>query len=335
MQAASIPAATPTATPLLSVSGATSHSLSAAVTAPLLLGLLLLPIAAHFYGQEYFLSPITRVLIYAMAASSLNLILGFGGMVSFGHAAFMGVGAYAAAAMMMNNVSSLWVALPVAMGLGAAVSSVIGVISLRAQGVYFIMITLAFAQMLYYVAISLKFLGGEDGLPLSSRGSMWPVMEPLDDTALYYVAVLMLAAVVIFVQRLVNANFGHILEAIRINETRVASLGVSTFRHKLIAFVIAGALAGLSGALLAHQSGFVSPSLMHWTQSGVLMVMVILGGAGHLYGGIIGAVIYGVLEEGLSGYTEHWQLAMGVVLLVAVLVAPQGISRRVLKRASK
>mgnify|MGYP003576676730 CR=1 FL=1 len=335
MQAASILAPTPTATPLRSVSGATSHSLSAAVTLPILLGLLLLPIAAHFYGQEYFLSPVTRVLIYAVAASSLNLILGFGGMVSFGHAAFMGVGAYAAAALMMNQVTSLWIALPVAMGLGAVVSAVIGLISLRAHGVYFIMITLAFAQMLYYVAISLKFLGGEDGLSLSARGSMWPVLEPLDDTALYYVAVLILAAVVVFIQRLVNANFGHVLEAIRINETRVASLGVNTFRHKLVAFMVAGALAGVSGALLAHQSGFVSPSLMHWTQSGVLMVMVILGGAGHLYGGIIGAIIYGVLEESLSGYTEHWQLALGVVLLVAVLIAPQGISRLILKRTPK
>lgn len=332
MQAGSILSTAPAL--LRVVSGATSHALHAAIAVPLLLGLLLLPFAAHFFGQEYFLSPITRVVILAVAASSLNLILGFGGMVSFGHAAFMGVGAYAAAALMMNHVTSLWIALPVAMGLGAIVSAVIGLISLRAHGVYFIMITLAFAQMLYYVAISLKLLGGEDGLTLSSRGSMWPITEALDDTALYYVAVLVLAAVVVFIQRMVNANFGHVLEAIRINETRVAALGVNTIRHKLIAFVIAGALAGLSGALLANQTGFVSPSLMHWTQSGILMVMVILGGAGHLYGGIVGAVIYGVLEETLSGYTEHWQLALGVVLLVAVLVAPQGLTRLFPKRRS-
>lgn len=302
-----------------------SHSLRPGWSMPLLLLLLCFPLIAGHFGAEYYVSVLSRILIYAMVATSLNLILGFGGMVSFGHAAFVGIGAYLVASLMANGIASAWLAWPAAMVLSALVALLIGAISLRTQGVYFIMITLAFAQMLYYLVISLKAWGGEDGLPLDARSDFGALLNLQDDQSFFYVVLALFLAVVLLIQRLANAEFGHVLQAIRENETRCDALGINVFRHKLMAFTVAGAIAGLAGALLANQSGFVSPSLMHWTQSGILMVMVILGGVGRVYGGVVGAAVYLVLEELLSGYTEHWQLALGALLLAVVLSAPNGI----------
>jgi len=207
--------------------------------------------------------------------------------------------------------------------MGGLFALVIGAISLRTRGVYFIMITLAFAQMLYYLMVSLPDYGGEDGLSLARRSSVGVNLQ--DDATFYYVVLALGVLVFIGLQRLLNARFGQVLQCVRENETRMAAIGFPVYRYKLIAFVIAGALAGLAGALVANQTGIVSPSLMHWSQSGSLMVMVIVGGVGHLYGGLVGAVVLLLLEEIALGYTIHWQFGVGAVLLMVVLVAPRGL----------
>jgi branched-chain amino acid transport system permease protein len=198
--------------------------------------------------------------------------------------------------------------------------------------VYFIMITLAFAQMMYYVFVSLKAYGGDDGLSMPGRSTLAPGLDLADDLTWYYVVLALLAAVLYFVHRLVHSRFGRVIEAIRENETRAEAIGYPVYRYKLLCFVISGAIAGLAGALVANQSSYVSPSLLHWIQSGTLMIMVILGGVGRFWGGPIGAVALLFLEETLSGsellgdYALHWQLPVGVILLAIVLYAPQGIA---------
>ena len=291
----------------------------------LLLALVLLPEVAQAVGQDFYVGVASRILIFALAATSLNLILGFGGMVSFGHAAFVGVGAYVAGILTQNGVHSAWLALLVAFVAAALLAWLIGAISLRTRGVYFIMITLAFAQMLYYLMVSLKTYGGDDGLSLSRRFALGLGLDLSQNANFYYLVLALTVAVFLGVHRLLNSRFGHALQAIRENETRMEAIGFPVYRFKLLAFVLAGALAGLAGVLLAHQGGFVSPSMMQWSESGMLMVMVILGGVGHLYGGLVGAVGFLLLEELLSSYTIHWQLGLGAVLLAVVLLAPNGL----------
>jgi len=302
--------------------------------AALLAVLLALPLVAQALNEGFYVGLASRVLIFALAATSLNLILGFGGMVSFGHAAFVGVGAYSVAILAQHGIGSAWIAWPLAVLASAAFALVIGAISLRTKGVYFIMITLAFAQMLFYVAVSLKAYGGEDGLALAARSAIAPGIDMADDTVFYYVVLATVALSFAGFQRLLNARFGHALQAIRENETRMAAIGYPVYRHKLAAFTLAGALAGLAGALAANQAGFVSPSLLQWSQSGMLMMMVILGGMGHLYGGVVGAVVFLLLEEVLSAYTIHWQFALGAVLLAVVLAAPHGLAGLVRRRSN-
>ena len=287
--------------------------------------LLAVPPVAQALDEGFYIGLASRILIFALAATSLNLILGFGGLVSFGHAAFVGIGGYTVGILMQHGVASAWVAWPLAFVAGGLMALVIGAISLRTRGVYFIMITLAFAQMLYYVMISLRDYGGEDGLPLPSRSVVGFGLSLSDDATFYYVVLAVLVACFLAVWRLLNARFGHVLQALRENETRMAAIGFPIYRYKLIAFTVAGAIAGLAGALVANQSGIVSPALMHWSQSGALMVMVILGGVGHLYGGVVGAIVLLMLEEIALGYTIHWQFGVGAVLLAVVLVAPKGL----------
>jgi branched-chain amino acid transport system permease protein len=264
-------------------------------------------------------------LIFALAATSLNLILGFGGMVSFGHAAFLGVGAYTVVILSQMGVVDAWVAWPAAMVVAGLFALLIGAVSLRTQGVYFIMITLAFAQMMYYLVVSFKAYGGDDGMSLPARSRIG-FLDMSNDTHFYYVTLLACVAVLVLTARVLNARFGHVLQAIRENEVRMQSLGYAVFRYKLCAFVMSGALAGLAGALLANQSGFVSPAMMQWSQSGMLMMMVILGGVGHLYGGVWGAIVFLLLEETLSHFTIHWQLGLGALLLMVVLLLPNGLT---------
>jgi branched-chain amino acid transport system permease protein len=188
------------------------------------------------------------------------------------------------------------------------------------------MITLSFAQMIYYIFVSLTIFGGDDGMSLPGRSIIQLGPDLASDTAFYYVVLAILACVMFCVVRLINARFGRVLQSIRENATRMESIGYPVFRYKLAAFTISGALAGLAGALLANQNGFISPNLMLWTQSGSLMIMVILGGVGYLYGGVLGALVLLVLEEFLSNYTIHWQLPLGIFMLAVVLFAPSGVA---------
>jgi branched-chain amino acid transport system permease protein len=292
----------------------------------LLVAALAFPWIAAALDQSFYVGVMRRVLIFAIAAASLNLLLGYGGMVSLGHAAFFGVGAYAAAVLAVEGVSSAWLAWPVAVAVAALAALAIGAVSLRTRGVYFIMITLAFAQMVYYVAVGLKRYGGEDGLSLPARAHIGFGIDLGNDTAFYYVALVLLVGVLAAFDRLLDARFGRALVGIRENETRMESLGFPTFRFRLTAFAIAGAVAGLAGALFAHHNLFVSPAALHWTQSATFVVMVILGGIGYRYGGVLGALVLLLLEEILAAYTEFWHLPLGVLLLAVVFLAPRGLA---------
>ncbi|HEY8881643.1 MAG TPA: branched-chain amino acid ABC transporter permease [Roseateles sp.] len=292
----------------------------------LLAALAALPLLLQAVGLEFYTLVATRILIFAIAASSLNLILGFGGLVSFGHAAYVGLGAYTVGVLMDAGITSAWIAWPAAMAVSAVAAAVIGAISLRTRGVYFIMITLAFAQMFYFLAVSLKAYGGDDGLALAQRSVLGLGLELKDDASFYWVALALFAGVMLGLQRLVSSPFGWLLQGARENEVRVAAAGGRVFALRWQAFVLAGALAGLAGAMLANLNGLVTPHLMHWSQSGQLMVMVIIGGAGALWGGPLGAAALLLLEEVLSGYTLHWQLGLGALLLLVVLYAPRGLA---------
>lgn len=289
------------------------------------------PLVMGAIDQQYYISFATRILIYAMAAASLNLVLGYGGMVSFGHAAFFGAGAYIVGILAVEGVRSLWISWPMAIGAAALAALVVGAISLRTRGVYFIMITLAFAQMMYYVFVSLKSYGGDDGVSLPSRSTGIGVSLG-NDFVRYYLVLFLLAIVLYFLHRLLGSRFGRVIEAIRENETRATAVGFPVYRYKLLCFVISGAIAGLAGALIANQTSYVGPALLHWVQSGTLMIMVILGGVGRFWGGPVGAAVLLSLEELFSGselfgpYSQYWQLPVGVVLLAVVLFAPQGIA---------
>ncbi len=289
-----------------------------------LLGLLLAfpPIAAAM-GLEFYQGLLTKIMIFALASSSLNLILGYGGMVSFGHAAYFGLGAYTVAILMREGVTSGWVIWAVAVGLSALLALLIGAISLRTRGIYFIMITLAFAQMIYYLVVSFKQYGGEDGL--RARRPEFGLFE-LNDTTLYYLTLGVLLAALYLLYRLVHSRFGRVLQAIRENEARALALGYPVFHFQLVAFVLAGALAGLAGVLMAHYTQYASPNLLAWQQSGHLMMMVILGGVGQFWGGVLGALVLSLVEEILQDLTIHWQLGVGLILLFIVLFAPKGLA---------
>lgn len=291
----------------------------------LLLAALAVPTVLTALDQAFYIGFATRVLIFALAASSLNLVLGFGGMVSLGHAAFLGAGAYVAAICQQAGINEALIAFPLAMGVAGLFALVVGAVSLRTRGVYFIMITLAFAQMAYYLFVSARSWGGDDGLPLNGRMTLGGLPLASDD-ALFYAALLALVAAMALFGRLIDARFGRVLQAIRENETRMEALGYPVFRFRLIAFVLGGMLAGLAGALLANLTGLASPNLLQWTQSGTLLVMVIIGGVGYLYGGVVGAVVLLMLEEMLVGFTAHWHIVLGLLLLAVVLFAPRGVA---------
>lgn len=295
---------------------------------PLLLLLVLLPFAAEALGEGFYIGVASRILIFALAATSLNLILGFGGMVSFGHAAFVGIGAYTVGILMQGGVVSGWAAWPAAFVLGGVFACAIGLVSLRTQGVYFIMITLAFAQMLFYLSNSIKAYGGDEGLNIRTRSLIalpGLVLDLKNDRVLYYVTLAVLAAMLLALARFVPSRFGRAVRALRDDDVRAEALGFPTYRYKLIVFVVAGACGGIAGALYVNLTGYVSPNLLHWTQSGTLMVMVILGGVASVWGGLAGAAVLLLLQEVLSATTGHWEFWTGWVLLAVVLFARHGL----------
>ncbi len=291
----------------------------------LLLALVLLPVYVELGGSRFLLTLFTRILILAMAAVSLNLILGYGGMMSFGHAAYLGIGGYAVGMLAHEGVFSGFVQWPVALLASALFALVIGALSLRTRGVYFIMITLAFAQMAYYVVAGLARYGGDDGLTIYKRSQFVSPINLSNKTQFYYICLALLFASIYLVWRIVNSRFGMTIQGARSNDTRMRAIGFPTYRYKLVCFVIAGTMCGLAGALLANHTDFVSPAMMYWTRSGDLIIMVVLGGMGSPFGPVIGAVALLVLEEVLSGITEYWQIILGPLLLLVVLFARGGI----------
>ena len=291
-----------------------------------LFGLLaLVPPLATLGAADYLIAFATRVVALAVAAVALDLILGYGGLVSFGHAAFLGIGAYSVGIMLEEGFEDILLMLPVAMGLSALFALVTGAISLRTSGVYFIMITLAFAQMLYFTLSSLSAYGGDDGLTLWYLPTVLgtdPLSEP---TGLFYAALATLAVTYAACRWLVGTRFGRVLRAARENPVRASAVGHDVFRHRLLAYVASGTIAGVAGVLLALQTEYVSPAIAAWPRSGDLIFMVVLGGMGSLHGAILGAIAFVVLEEVLSEITQYWPLIFGPLLILVVLFARGGL----------
>ena len=290
----------------------------------LLAGLALVPLIALAINESFYVTLFTRIVIFALAAVGLNLILGYGALVSFGHAMYIGVGAYAVGILAHHGVSSGWVHLAVALAVGAVVAVVIGLVCLRTSGMAFIMITLAFAQMFYFLCISLKQYGGDDGLTIATR-SDFGLFSLSSNNVLYYFSFALLVACVVFFHRLVHSRFGMVLRGCRSNERRMASLGFPTLRYKLTAYVISALVCVVAGVLLANLTKFAAPSYMAWQASGDLIVMVVLGGMGTLIGPVAGAVALLIFEEVLAGWTTHWMVVLGPLIVLIVLTAKKGL----------
>jgi branched-chain amino acid transport system permease protein len=302
------------------------------------------PHAMEALGEPFYVSLATRVLIFALAALSLDLILGYGGLVSLGHAAFMGIGGYTVGILFHHDAmatpllglpgtQSAFVVWPLAVLLSGLAALAIGAVCLRTRGIFFIMITLAFAQMLFYLFVSLRQYGGEDGIPLWSRSRFGGLIDLESNTTLYYVCLAILAVVLAAALRLVRSPFFQVIRGAKDNERRMAALGYPVFRYQLAAFTLSGMLAGLAGVLLANATGFIGPAYMEWVRSGELIVMVVLGGMGTVIGPVIGAAALLLLEEFIplaldgvrAGWGEHWRIVLGPLLLAVVLVARQGL----------
>ena len=300
-----------------------AHTLSIAV---MLLALAAVPPVAAALGQPFYLDLVRRIMIFAIAALSLNLILGYGGMISFGHAAYLGIGAYAVGVLAHYGISDGFLQFAVAITASALVALVIGAISIRTSGVYFIMITLAFTQMLYYLGISIEEFGGDDGMRLAARSRFAGVLDLGSPTPFYYFVLAVLAGFLYLVHRLVNSRFGRVLRAAKSNEARTRAIGLSPYPYKLAAFVIAGAMGGVAGALLVNQTAYLTPEFMNWTRSGEIMFMVILGGIATLIGPVLGAAALLLLEDFLAAWTTHWQIILGPILVLVVLFARRGLA---------
>ncbi len=294
----------------------------------LALGLLLLaavPPLAVLFNQPFYLDLVRRIMIFAIAAASLNLILGYGGMISFGHAAYLGIGGYAVGVLAHYGVHDGVVQWGLAIGASALVALAIGAVSIRTSGVYFIMITLAFTQMLYYLGISIQEFGGDDGMRLAAK-SRFPGIDLNEGNTFYYLVLAVLVLVLFLGQRLVNSRFGMVIRAAKSNEARTRAIGFSAYPYRLAAFVIAGGVCGLAGALLVNHTAYLTPEFMNWTRSGELMFMVILGGMGSVAGPVLGAFALLVLEDLLSGWTQHWQIILGPLLVLSVLFFRRGLA---------
>ena len=302
-----------------------SIDLQTVVAGIVVVGLFLIPLFSQVTGNDFVLALCTRIVIFALAAVSLNLIMGYGGMMSFGHAAYLGVGGYAVGILAAEGVSSGFVQLPVALLSSALVALMIGALSLRTRGVYFIMITLAFAQMAYYVASGLSRYGGDDGLTIYTRSTFGNVIDLSDPLVFYFLSLFCLLGGVFLVWRIINSRFGMVVQGLRSNEQRMQAIGFPATRYRLTCFVISGTMCGLAGAVLANNTDFISPAVMYWTRSGDLIVMVILGGMGSLFGPVVGTIVILLLEEFLSRITEYWAIIMGPLLILIVLCGRGGI----------
>jgi len=293
-----------------------------------LLLLLLLAPAPHFFdwiGQPFYLDLLSRALIIGIAAISLNLILGFGGMVSLGHAAYIGIGAYCVGIPSYYDYYNGWLHLGLALLVSAVFALITGAISLRTRGVYFIMITMAFSQMVYFTFLSLEEYGADDGLVIYSRSEFPEWLSMDSSSALYYWIFAVLLLSLYFTHRLVHSRFGRVIVGARFNEQRMQALGFDTYRYRLVCYVIAAMICSVAGVLLGNFTGFISPDMIGWARSGELIFMIIIGGTATLFGPLLGTIAFVVLEELLSSITVYWHLIFGVMLVALVLYGKGGI----------
>ena len=296
--------------------------------------LVLLPAWFHYNGDAFYLDLATRLVILAIAAVSLNLILGYGGLVSFGHAAYLGIGAYCVCIPAHHALyggfdaiatNSGWFQIPLAVAVSALFALVTGAICLRTKGVHFIMITMAFAQMVYYFFVSIDEYGADDGLVIDTRTEL-PGVNFDNPLQLYFFCLVSLIVAMGLVHMIVNSRFGMVLQGAKGNNDRVVSLGYNTYLYRLVAYVISGAMCGYAGALLGNFTTFISPEMMDWSHSGELMFMVILGGVSTAIGPVLGSASFIIIEEVLSRFTIYWHLPFGLMLLAVVLFARGGLS---------
>jgi branched-chain amino acid transport system permease protein len=287
--------------------------------------LAVVPVIAIALAQSYLLDLATRIMIFAIAALALDLLVGYAGLISFGHAAFIGIGAYAVGILSAHHVADALIALPAALGGCVLFAAATGGVCLRTKGAYFIMMTLAFGQMAFFIASSLAPYGGDNGLSLEGRNTVAGLALLRSDRVFYYVVLGCLGVTFLICRSLVGSRFGRVLRGARQNPTRMATIGFEVRRFQLVAYMISGAFGGLSGFLLANSTEFVSPAYMSWQRSGELIVMVILGGLGTLSGAMIGTAVYLLAEEWLSGITENWKVIFGPLLVLVVVLARGGI----------
>ncbi len=296
--------------------------------------LLVLPILTTVFGVSFYLDLATRFVILAIAAVSLNLILGYGGMVSFGHAAFLGIGAYAVGIPAYYDIASGWLHFPLAMLAGAVFALITGAISLRTKGVHFIMITMAFSQMVFFLFVSIEEYGGDDGLTIWNVSEFSSLLDVSNDIHQYYLCLASLALAVYLVRRLIGSRFGRVIEGSKSNERRMQAMGFATYRYRLTCYVISGAICGYAGALLGNYTEFISPEMMDWTRSGELIFMVVLGGTATLLGPVYGVAAFLLIEEFLPRVLDmihedlgiYWHIFFGVGLILVVLFVRGGIS---------
>jgi branched-chain amino acid transport system permease protein len=288
--------------------------------------LALVPPLAALLGEPFYVDLLRRVMIFGIAAASLNLILGYGGMMSFGHAVYLGVGAYAVGILAHYGVHNGVVQWALAIVASALVALVIGAVSIRTSGIYFIMITLAFTQMLYYLGISIEEFGGDDGMRLAVKSQFAGLIDLNNGSAFYYLVLAILVLLMFLGHRLVNSRFGMVIRAAKSNEARTRAIGFSPYPYRLAAFMIAGAVCGLAGALLVNHTAYLTPEFMNWTRSGELMFIVILGGMATAAGPVLGALALLLVEDLLSGWTQHWQIILGPLLVLSVLYFRRGLA---------
>lgn len=282
-------------------------------------------------AERYYVQLATKIIVMAIFAMSLDLLVGYTRLVSLGHAAFFGLAGYALAVLQRDfGLVSLWTTLPVTLGICSLAALLVGALAIRTSGIYFIMVTLAIAQMLYYFANDTNTLGGSDGMFLNAKPSAalfgFELFDLKNRVTFYYFALGALVASFLLARMMLASLFGRVIDAVRCNEPRTRALGFATWRYKLAMFTIAGALAGLAGYIGAAQDGIVNPAFLSWQQSGQALVIVILGGMGTLYGPVIGAFVLIVLEDVAAGLTEHWLLFIGLFVIAVVLLLPRGIA---------
>lgn len=311
-------------------------SLRGGVTVGMVCVLALVPIVGPGIGTTFYTTLFTRILIYSLAASGLNIVLGYGGLVSFGHSLYLALGAYVYAILSSYGLENGWLHVVVALTACTTLALLIGSVCLRTKGMAFIMITLAFAQMFYYVAVSLKAFGGDEGMSLPRRSHFW-LLDLTNDTVFYYVVLACLVGTLLFVRRFASARFGTLIRASRTNSERLATLGFPLFRYQLASYVVSAWICVIAGVLLGNLTRFVSPSIAHWSVSGDLIVMVVLGGMGTVAGPTLGAIVLGLIEQflpvlgaGFGGALDaalrsYWKLGLGLFIVSVALLMKRGL----------